>query len=520
MFRTAIQTTPLTTDVANRCLSNISGDYFNGDCSFLATLRALVYPRLKDSELYLSFTSSDYSLSTFRDNTPKRMMNAVLQPSNYSSNTIIIHNVRNSDDEANKTCFDVIESTFCTNNKKFTRLEKVTDFFRKSFYTLCYVNPETNQVVVFVEKMNTKKMHYLQCAIFAFFPWYFNPEDGVSADEMELIQSLREETPDKYLECLSKIAQKYDFRGENIRHQLKGFETRFDRAECDNVRRTISSISRDIDQLNNSIADRQRQRYDLQIRLLGLETKIESGAESSDIMEYFLCNTKLVLCNTTDRKLVFAVKDYISYFDEDMAKSVIDNQTSYIYRPNGRDYSGTIAPDDMKRLMYAIFVNQTLRIRTCAAYEFELGSQVRGLQRYNFDNECENYIPNSHIDEYRCLGNYERAINNCIKNNDYIGAIEQCIASCKSLNFGDSTVMRVFMEHLYGRDGYNRNRCVEMPDGSVMTPKDAAQWLKEQEEKEKESTTETEVIAEVTEEVAGETVTEETYVYDEILEEL
>ena len=80
------------------------------------------------------------------------------------------------------------------------------------------------------------------------------------------------------------------------------------------------------------------------------------------------------------------------------------------------------------------------------------------------------------------MGNYSATINQLLKDNDYIGAIEQCIASCKSLNFGDSTVMEEFMLRLYGISDQHVNiRCIELPNGEVVTPKNAVKWLREQE---------------------------------------
>ena len=50
MFRQTIALTPLTTDAANSYFSNITGDKWDNDNSFLATLRALVAPRIKEED--------------------------------------------------------------------------------------------------------------------------------------------------------------------------------------------------------------------------------------------------------------------------------------------------------------------------------------------------------------------------------------------------------------------------------------------------------------------------------------
>ena len=138
----------------------------------------------------------------------------------------------------------------------------------------------------------------------------------------------------------------------------------------------------------------------------------------------------------------------------------------------------------MKKLMYAIFIDQTLRIKLCSAYKFYLNGNVEGLSGHRYGYEFRECTPNTHIDRYSCLGNYQRVINECLRRNDYIGAIEQCVASCKSLNFADSTVMSEFMSRLYGISNYDVNiKCIELPDGRVVEPKDAIAWLNEQESK-------------------------------------
>lgn len=484
MFRTSVVQTPLTTGIADTILGRITGQSYSDDVSFIATLRALVYPRLTDEEcVSVRYQYSDYSASAISGNHSNRVMSAIFDASYMSRGEIVIHSIANPSADSNKANFNLIESQFCQVYNKFARLEKVTAFFIKSFYCLCYVNASDRQVVLFVENLNLKKLHYIQCAIFAFMPWYFDPQKGVTADEMELIQSLREAEPDKYLNCLQKIAEKYDFRTESIKQKLQGFESRFDRLECERVQNEIHNVTHRLNELDSKIAQHLVTKRDLEIKLLGLETKIASNEGSSDIMDYFLCNKKLILRDVNDRDMTFVVTDYITYFDEDMAQSMIDNSRSYVYVPNGRACNNYITAEDMKRLMNAIFIDQTLRIRVCAAYQFVLGERVYALQDYSFGHECSTYIPNTHINRYRCLGSYEMEINRCVRNNDYIGAIEQCVASCKSLNFADSTVMKLFMEQMYGLGGYTNNRCVEMPDGSVLTPKEAAKYLREQEEK-------------------------------------
>ena len=208
--------------------------------------------------------------------------------------------------------------------------------------------------------------------------------------------------------------------------------------------------------MNDRIGQYLERKKEADTRLFGLDMKIESGSGESEIMDYFIRNKKLYLEEVCDTTMEFAVKDYITFFDEEMAKMAIDNDSSYIYRPE-RGMSTVIPPKDMKMLMTAVFIDQEIRMKVCAAYRFRLDGGVSAL----------------------CLGGYEKQINTFLKSNDYIGAIEQCVASCKSLNFGDGAVMREFMKRLYKTSDYSSNvKCFELPDGRVVEPKEAIEYLK------------------------------------------
>lgn len=484
MFKQVIRSTQLTTSEANSFFQHIVGESFQGDVSFLSTLRALVAPRMKEGEyVSLSFCSSSYSVENLKSVTTTRAVRAACDYlDDIDDGCIIIHNFAHSSMESNNAWMELMKSTFTSVHPGWHRLEKVTDFFKKAFYTLCFINPDKKSVVVFVDNMDIRKMHYLQCSIFAFLPWYFDPKLGVSKPEMELIESLRGKDSVRYEDCIAKIAEQYDFRTAKIRMLLAGFETRYEHIECEDMRREIMNCIEHINRLNAQIGEFLTVKNNHEIRLLGLETKIANSSEESEIMDYFLCNDKLVLEHVDNDSMVFVVKTYLEYFDEDLAERVIENENSYVYKPNGRGCNNIIPAEDMRMLMTALFIDQKLRIKLCAAYRFNMRGGVSALSNYGFGAECRDYTPNTHIDRYSCLGNYARAINELLSRHDYIGAIEQCMASCKSLNFNDSPVMGEFMRRMYGISDYRGNvRCIELPDGTVVTPIDAIKWLKSQE---------------------------------------
>lgn len=492
MFKNILTTTPLTTDGANSFFSNIGGNSYSGDMTFVSTLRALLYSRIPSSEnLKVQFSATNYTEQTLKNNSVDAVLDSITARGNTppvnddNSGIIQIHGFNGNMSADNIACMNLIEHQFCKRYSGWTRVEKVTDFFRKTFLVLCYIKPETKCVYLFVDNLTVQRMHYLQCAIFAFLPWYFDPEQGVTEQEMELINSLREKKSEKYEACLAEFASKFDFRTGKIRNLLAGFETRYERIQCEEIRDEIERIIERLESYNQEIGNYLRMKAEKEVLLLGLETKIQQGEGSGDseIMDYFLCNNNLILEEVTDRVMTFSVKGYVDFFDEDMARGVIDNRRSYVYRPNGRACNNYIPEEDMKRLMYALFIDQTLRMKFCAAYQFELTGNVVALSHHNYGYECRDCTPNPHTDRYSCMGNYQRVINELLEKHDYITAIEQCSASCRSLNFGDGIVMQEFMNRLYGTNNGDtvNTQCIELPDGRVVRPKEAIAWLKEQE---------------------------------------
>lgn len=486
MFRNAIAENALFNSTANDCFRNIRGDMYSGDTTFVSTLRALVMPRMKeDEQLIFKMSSSMYSASDIGNNPAKRMVSGIydhFEPE--ANNTIYLHNFHHNQ-ESNYANLELVKSTWESVYPGWQMLTKVTDFFRKQFYVVCFVHPERKSVILFTERLDMRKYHYLQCSIFAFLPWYFNPEDGVSEQEMELINALREKSSDKYIEVIAKIAEQYNLREKRIRNLLSGFESRADRGRYENIKSEIESIDRDIRAYNERITDRLRQKSEREITMLGLRNKIaqtEDSGRDSEIMEYFLCNNKLDLVRSDDTELIFTVKTEISYFDEEMAESAIDNKSSYLYLDDYDRRYEDVNQDDLEKLFRAIFVDQKFKINVCAAYRFDIRGGVDAISEYSFDaSTYSDCMPNPHIDGYRCMGNYNQTINELLINHDYIGAIEQCIASCKSLNFADSTVMGLFSSIIQGQNHRN-NRCIVLPDGNVVKPIDAIKWMKEQED--------------------------------------
>lgn len=487
MFKTAIGVTPFTNSGANDFFGErIYGDSFVGDNTFLATLRALIYPRMKEDEkIVLRFTSSSYSARIIEENDPKTCFENICPQfyktewGSWQDGIINIHYFDRSDANANEEWIKFVEWEFINEHKDWYRIDKVTDFYRKVFNVVCFVHPTTRAVALFCDKLDYRTLHYLQCGILAFMPWYFDQESGVTELEMELIESLRMKTPAKYEECLIKISAEYDFETERIRALLEGFELQYERAEIDRQKEMAEDYNRQIKSMTETIVSYIKAKTDIETKIMGLEERLRQGSSENEVMEFFLSNKRLFLDSVRGTRIKFVTKDFLENFDSEIAEGYINNDRSFLYNRG----SASISNDDMKKLMTALFIDQELRIQFCAAYYVDLNNGGGdGIGQYSFDSRFNDAMPNPHIQQYTCTGDYRRQIIQACERHDAVLAIMASITSCKSLNWADGAVMSEFVSYIHG----SRAKCIELPDGKMVTIKEAIAFLNEREEKENE----------------------------------
>lgn len=477
MFKNEISSSPLMNEPANTLMANISGDRFMGDCSFVATLRALLFNRMpREDKINFRISRSDYSSNDVANTAKRDLVKNVCSHNNQigQQGGFALHYFNNMTQKANQDCFAVVAEEFENTYPGYKKIDKITEFYRKAFPVACFVNTDLKSIVLFVEQMDYRRFHYLQCAIFPMVPWYFDPKAGVSEHEMKLVKSLMENTPDSYRDCISKICELFDFRSEVIKKKLAGFELRFIKDALANSEAAYSDITERIADFNRRLSEELTKLTDLNFRISGMRQKLEEGdGDDSEIMDYFLRNKNLTLIESSGANVDFIVRAKIEYYDPEMAESAIKNDHSLLYT-RGRN----IAKNDRKKLFQAIFLDNKIHVNVCAAFRLAVNGGVTTHGHYSYGEEFNNCMPHPHIDQYNCMGDYVRIVNDLMQRHDYIMALEQCIASARSLNFADGTVLEYFVKTLF--DDNSKNRCLQLPDGKVVNAADAVKWLNEQ----------------------------------------
>ena len=474
MFRKQISQTRLSDKTADRYFEGrIWGDNVGSDRTFIATLRALFDRRLPEGETivfrYSVGSSSSYTADHLRE---------------WEDHCDTVHLMAFSaiGAETKKALMDSAAAAYDA-DPGWTKLPKPTEYYASTMAVLVYVNPATKAVVIFTDTTDIRKIHFLEAGMLSFFPWLFNPSDGFSANERALCESLMKSDETDYLTAISAIADELGFRAKAQKKLLDSFETNGDRKKIDEVKSSIRSKYEDIENYRSRINGIFDSVHEDQIMLLGLETKLASGAAGA-LGDYFETNKSLVFITENENGTFdFGVRGYLSYWDDDLVERCVENRNSILYAYNNIDR------DDLHDLYKAVFVDRKIKLRVCAAFRMRPNQIPERPHPYDFSaSEFGTYMPNTHIDQFACIGRNDDVIIEMIKSSDYIGVLEQCVASTLGFNFGDSTVMRMFASVICGANGgYKPNtKAFELPTGEITDPKGAIEWLKRSETKESE----------------------------------
>lgn len=457
---------PLTGDDADLFFGGkITGSPILRDHSFTASLRALLGNRIGDSQLNFCPIRYD-SLSDIPGEGLDPVPNTLM---------LVYFRGRGNSDEMNgmidamKEKFDALED--------FQIDEKVTQIFERAFRVYLWHSEKRKSAVILTGTMDIRKLHVLQICIPKALPWFFpEPESGkvedrYTADELALLASVQKTTEKEYIDAITKIAQQYDMREFIIRKRLDGVTKQIHEVELRRAEDNIRNLEDRIKSYYREIESYMRDRDNEMTRICGLKARIKDGGGGSDLMDWFLYNPYVFLNRVSGTSIYFTCSGYLENWDDDKAETTIKSPSSFPYEI--ADEYG-VGHDEFENLLRAIFIDRSIRIRTYADYEIDLSGHVDTAHFDAHDPALAEYMPNPHIEHFDCLGDYKRRILECLNAGNTLEAFNYCIASSRSLNWTDYTVMSKFVRDIC--NDLSDLRCFELPDGSAVTMKDAMRW--------------------------------------------
>ena len=467
MFTKEISSITLTGETADSLFDSITADSFGRDTTFAATMRALLHRRLPANETaHLALIPLDYGAHT-----PETIIGKLRQYDLPYSHAIYI--VYPRDKCSGQQMLDAVTTDFGAEKRfmyDYTRREDLRIFYARKLNAMFYTDESKGRAVIFTDKLELKQYHALQMMIPMFLPGLFS-DKPLTESETALLKSTGNKTSAEYELLIEGFAKELDIRSENIRTKLTGFETVFERNRLSELRSEISRRKDDYDNYLTYIRDTAQNIQSLQYTLAGLECAINDHSGESELMEYFMCNKNLSVIRVNGTAIEFVAHGYADVYDADAFEQYAGNHNGYMYS----DINPAVTEIQMERLYRAIFGENKYKLRLCAAYIADMRNGLRACSNYVFPPESRTYLPNPHIQHFGCVGTYAGRFQVYMNNGDYVGAIDQAVVSGRNLNFYDPPVISHFASEL----SHSKIRCIERPDGSLLTPLEAIKELEE-----------------------------------------
>lgn len=343
----------------------------------------------------------------------------------------------------------------------FRKVDKATSFFQSTGKVYCFLNDERRASVVVSDR---DRVDELACGIPVFLPWLFTSKT-LDSDELRLLKACRGSDAE-FLQIISRF---YERHRETVTRSLVGdFSRQYLNGRLVKARSDLEEFRQKIKTITRNLADLMAQKREVELELLGLLAGDKD--ENNELADYIVSNKKIEILSCQDGILDFRVRGYLTYFDKAVAEVLIKKRSVLFGWAKG-----TATPQQEELLFRAIFLENKVRVRFWAEYILDtVEMRVKGVRTTKQDGFTEGYTGNPHIAGYACLGDYAGIIYECMGDNDYVSAIEQCVASCSSLNLLDSPVMKFMMQRFYG------NKCLELPDGRVVDAEEAIRYLEEE----------------------------------------
>ena len=491
MFKEKIQQTPLTTPegllVTNSMLDTTRYECEVGDATLISTLTALLYKRFPEGDERLSIYDNNIRMDSVPDYREiLRWVRRSVNGMNDEPNTFYIVSINGDKEIVHDTLSNLISwgnSGSVPMLDGWEYVSAIQALFKSNFDIACFVNKFARSVFLFVGRCNTQRFHAMQCALPAMFPWLFNAEAPLSEFQRDLMYSLRNDTPNDYLRLIQSFVDTlgdvyHEYIHRAIGNIVRGsYEQQISQSES-----VIAEYTRRISRYFDEIADLRRQVGDAQVHLWGLQYALDKGGAHDDELEkYLVGHDNIAVFDVCNTQMTLVIKDYLSVFDSGDAARVIDNEDSYVYRyvnnHSGSHVANKWSADDLRLISQALFVDKTIKIRACAAYKLTIGEAIRPISGFGYGMAYNSYMPNPHIDRWSCAGEYLPTMAQYVQEGDIPMALEYALASCRSLNFGDYTVMNTFYEVLTCHGDHKPISCFELPDGSVVDQYAAIEWL-------------------------------------------
>jgi hypothetical protein len=449
MFTQELTTIPVFTDSdSEELFDQILDLNLNRACdsTILAVMRALLYPRIENTDLTYRYYES-ICFDTNFVNTSGNMLGifpCARPPKDVFS-------------EDWKELFDVAEYLKRHCDKTVT----------------VYINEEESTAFIFCADLDNKTRHVLSAMIPRFFAKLFR-EIPLTELEHDMINSLVLYYPGQFQQKIAEVANTLDVMRKLNAIKVRGFTKMYYKSMLSNYENTWREAKRSLEAAFNAYENAVTVRDNALLQYEGAKAAAEAKAEDNELYEFLTHHNNVNIIECASNHLKIVIDNYIDVFDADGFEGFGDR---FYNQFNLDDFKIFDTMDDLKLFTHALFsTDPKIHIRTCGYYDLHLGGGVKTAAHYNYMKPDR--IPNPHLQYHACLGQYAPLIQQKLADGDLMGTILQCNGSVMSVNVHEaSATFLPFLEEVFK----STDKIIEDFNHVQMTPREALEWLKSQE---------------------------------------
>ena len=375
---------------------------------------------------------------------------------------------------------EIIEKVLPEKPDDWKRIEDLEGFLNLRGSSLVLINEEKKCAIVVFCNPNDDRLRLIACLLPRLLPWYFE-EKPLDKDETLYLVSMIGDSFEEYVKNVEVVMQRFDVQKQHLKLSFRKMAKASVNTRKRDLDRKIALLDTNIGTLMSQIAEKSEDRRMYLLQRHAMESGTQTESNLNDMFAFLDSSKNVEIAGTTDRgSVIFCAKsDLVNY--PDAMPALIANKRSALYQ-----YATPVFTEErLAKLMKAIFIDEELTVRMGTFFEMNPSTlDVRCARLPNAGSilKVEQRCENPHHANFHCLGDNGRLIAECMTNLDYVGMLNQMIVATGSMNLLEIPTFRAFMLLMVR----SNEEFIQLPDGRIVTPLKALQYLEEREEENKE----------------------------------
>ena len=344
-------------------------------------------------------------------------------------------------------------------------------------------NTKANQVIVLTNSGGMDVYHLVLSFLPLYYPQIYTKRLTKQDPEAIVLSSLSKTSSDMFERSLSDLLRPY--AAEFYRLQITKLLENSHERRIYEARSTVDRA--------RAVRDNAMSRYEDAIRAYrgavanceGIIATEQKAEWEDDVVDYLCSNEKIRNATINGDELTFSVATTLQQFSTDAWDCFARNGNIYNGPYAGYNPAGVFADRSNRKLLFdAIFSDDAkFEVKMCGNYSINVYSQgFSTSSSYSYeaiDPIYADYIPNPHLKNFECLGDYHYRVVEALRREDLITALELCVYSAGSVNLDETEQnFKPLLKWIL----MSQKKILRRYDGVDMTPSEALLWLIESKE--------------------------------------